>query len=417
MLSLTEEQVAFIEKDIKVRGITSPDLSIDLLDHICCLIENELDEYKNFETVYHKTLLLFGDKGLKGIQQETNRLLTFKHYYFMNSTMKISGYVSSLLILIGSFFKLQHWPGANFMIIVGVFFLSTLFLPLLFILKFKSTEENNRSILLSIVGFVSSLAICIGILFRILHWPGARTIIITGCCLLILGYLPIYILSIYKNTTNKINATATIILIIAGVGLFVTESGTGLSRATSDSFWRGVVESDELLKHNIELNRQCFELKLTQQSNDSLKVLKLKQLQSAFENLMQYTTDMKAYMVSITEGVSQEQAKTINLDNLRSSGWNDVLSERLLTDEFAANEYTAKKLKKNIENFKQTIAALSPNTNTSQLNTNQVNVYGEVVPWEISNFEKLPLPLVMYNMIRIELAVQSIQTATLYQLN
>jgi hypothetical protein len=242
-------------------------------------------------------------------------------------------------------------------------------------------------------------------------------IIVTGCCLLILGYLPIYILSIYKNTTNKINATATIILIIAGVGLFVTESGTGLSRATSDSFWRGVVESDELLKHNIQLNRQCFELKLTQQSNDSLKVLKLKQLQSAFENLMQYTTDMKAYMVSITEGVSQEQAKTINLDNLRSSGWNDVLSERLLTEEFAANDYTAKKLKKKIENFKQTIASLSPNTDTSQLNTNQVNVYGEMVPWEISNFEKLPLPLVMYNMIRIELAVQSIQTATLYQLN
>jgi hypothetical protein len=113
MLSLTEEQITFIENDIKVRGITSPDLSIDLLDHICCLIENELDEYRNFETVYQQTLLLFGEKGLKEIQDETNRLLTFKHYYFMNSTMKISGYVSSMLILIGSFFKFQHWPGAN----------------------------------------------------------------------------------------------------------------------------------------------------------------------------------------------------------------------------------------------------------------------------------------------------------------
>jgi hypothetical protein len=66
MLSLTEEQVAFIENDIKVRGITSPDLSIDLLDHICCLIEHELDEYRNFEAVYQKTLLLFGDQGLNG---------------------------------------------------------------------------------------------------------------------------------------------------------------------------------------------------------------------------------------------------------------------------------------------------------------------------------------------------------------
>ncbi len=113
MFSLTEEQIAFIENDIKVRGITSPDLSIDLLDHICCLIENKLDEYRNFDTVYQETILLFGKNGLKEIQDETNRLLTFKHYYTMNKTMKISGYVSSLMILFGAFFKFNHWPGAS----------------------------------------------------------------------------------------------------------------------------------------------------------------------------------------------------------------------------------------------------------------------------------------------------------------
>jgi hypothetical protein len=62
MLSLTEEQITFIENDIKVRGITSPDLSIDLLDHICCLIENELDEYRNFETVYQKPFCFLAKK-------------------------------------------------------------------------------------------------------------------------------------------------------------------------------------------------------------------------------------------------------------------------------------------------------------------------------------------------------------------
>jgi hypothetical protein len=62
MLSLTEEQITFIENDIKVRGITSPDLSIDLLDHICCLIENELDEYRNFETVYLTNAFAFWRK-------------------------------------------------------------------------------------------------------------------------------------------------------------------------------------------------------------------------------------------------------------------------------------------------------------------------------------------------------------------
>ena len=417
MLSLTEEQIAFIEKDIRVRGITSPDLSIDLLDHICCLIENELDEYRNFEIVYQQTLLLFGEKGLKEIQDETNRLLTFKHYYFMNSTMKISGYVSSMLILIGSFFKFQHWPGANVMIVVGVFFLATLFLPLLFILKFKSTEENNRSIVLSIIGFISSLLICVGILFRILHWPGARIMIIIGCVLLLLGYLPIYILSIYKNTTNKINATATIILIIAGVGLIVTESGTGLSKTTSDSFWRGVTESNELLKFNINESKKNYQIILAKQNTDSIKVMKLKALQLATDTIIQFTTNMKAYLISKTEeGLTQAQAEKINLDILRSSGYGDVLTEMLLSEGNAKSLYTAQALKVKIENYKQTIDRLSPNVDLNNLNTNKIMVYGEQVDWAISNFEKLPLPLVIYNLIRIELSIKAVESAALFQI-
>jgi hypothetical protein len=417
MFSLTEEQIAFIENDIKVRGITSPDLSIDLLDHICCLIENELDEYRNFETVYQQTLLLFGEKGLKEIQDETNRLLTFKHYYFMNATMKISGYVSSMLILIGSFFKFQHWPGANVMIVVGVFFLATLFLPLLFILKFKSTEENNRSIVLSIIGFISSLLICVGILFRILHWPGARIMIIIGCVLLLLGYLPIYILSIYKNTTNKINATATIILIIAGVGLIVTESGTGLSKTTSDSFWRGVTESNELLKFNINESKKNYQIILAKQNTDSLKVMQLKELQLATDTIIQYTTNMKAYLISKTEeGLTEAQAEKINLDILRSSGYGDVLTEMLLSDEHESSLFTAKKLKARIENYKQIIERLSPNVDLQNLNTNKINVYGEQADWAKSNFEKLPLPLIIYNVIRIELAIKSIESTAMLQM-
>jgi len=416
MLSLTEEQIAFIENDMKVRGITSPDLSTDLLDHICCLIENELDEYRNFETVYQKTLLLFGEKGLKEIQEETNRLLTFKHYYFMNSTMKISGYVSSMLILIGSFFKFQHWPGANVMIVVGVFFLATLFLPLLFILKFKSTDENNRSIVLSIIGFVSSLLICVGILFRILHWPGARMMIVIGCVLLLLGYLPIYILSIYKNTTNKINATATIILIIAGVGLIVTESGTGLSKTTSDSFWRGVIESNEMMNYNMAVNHRSYESLLLKEGTDSIKRMQIMELKNASNSMMKYTSEMKAYLISITEGITAAEAEKINLDDLRSSGWNDLLNDRLLSDEYESFDYTAKKLKARIEAYKILLLKTAPDVDLSNLKTDQVMIFGELVPWEKFNFEKLPLPLVIYNIIRIELSLQLAENAVLSKL-
>lgn len=417
MLSLTEEQITFIENDIKVRGITSPDLSIDLLDHICCLIEEELDEYRNFDIVYHKTLLLFGEKGLKEIQDETNRLLTFKHYYFMNSTMKISGYISSVMILLGSFFKFQHWLGANVLIVTGVFFMTVLFLPILFILKFKSSEENNRSVVLSIIGFVSAVLISSGILFRVLHWPGARMMTVIGCVLLVFAYLPIYILSVYKNTTNKINATATIIIIIACAGLFIVESGTGMSKTVSDSFWRGVTESNDLMIYNKKVSENTYKVLLNKHSSDSIKTKNIIQLKNASDSLLQFTSKMKAYLISITEGISETEADTLNLDAIRTSGWNDVLTERLLSDEYVAFDYTAKKLKNKINNYKKLVSELTPNTGTEKLNTEQVVVYGEKIPWETSNFDKLPLPLVIYNIIRIELSIKATELAAIENLN
>ncbi|MCC6838165.1 MAG: hypothetical protein IT234_06480 [Bacteroidia bacterium] len=413
MLSLTEEQIAFIENDIKIRGITSPDLSIDLLDHICCLMENELDEYRNFDTVYQDVLSRFGEKGLKEIQLETNRLLTFKHYYIMNSTMKISGYVSSLLILSGAIFKFNHWPGASIMMVTGVFFLTVLFLPLLFILKFKSTAESNRSILLSTIAFVSALAISSGVLFRIMHWPGARILTVTGCALLVLGYLPVYLLSVYKNTTNKINATATIILIIAGAGLFVVESGTGLTREVSDSFWRGVTENQDLLKFIKSENSKTYELiKKDTGSISKSKIENVLKLEKAGNTLSDFISAMRTNLIAATENISKADAQTISIDALRTGGGSTIIQS------IVENEglYHSSKLKEQIEHFKNEIRSINPEIDLSTLNTDQINIYGETVPWEQANFNKLPIPLVIFNLNRIELAAKTVESTTLNKL-
>jgi hypothetical protein len=412
MYSLTDEQITFIENDIKVRGITSPDLSIDLLDHICCIIENSLDEYRNFDTVYQETLLLFGDKGLKEIQDETNRLLTFKHYYFMNSTMKISGYVSSLMILVGAFFKFQHWPGANVMLVFGTFLLTVLFLPLLFILKFKSTAENNRSIVLSIIGFVAALLICSGILFRIMHWPGARMVTITGAVLLVLGYLPVYILSVYKNTTDKINATATVILIIAGVGLLVSESGSGIPRTTSDSFWRGVTENEQTLLQMQKTNQLLYQKSISANTGmDSFAINNIKILHTNAEQVITYINDMKLYLIAACDDFTEEQAKSVKLDDLRTAGGGAGIQAML--DPNNSSEYSAAKLKASIESYKSLLSEIAPSVDVALLETNELTVYGEPTTWEQANFYYLPISLVVFNLNRIALAVETSENAAI----
>lgn len=413
MFSLTEEQIAFIENDIKIRGITSPDLSIDLLDHICCLIEDKLDEYRSFEDVYQETILLFGEKGLKEIQLETNRLLTFKHYYIMNATMKISGYISSLMILAGAIFKFNHWPGANVMLVTGVFFFTVLFLPLLFILKFRSSAENNRSIMLSIIAFISSLAISSGILFRIMHWPNARILIVTGCALLVLGYLPVYFISVYKNNTNKINATATIILIIAGVGLFITESGTGLTKQVSDSFWKGIIENNELISF-IEKNNMSVYDKIYASKDSTYSTSSFKKLQNATIELTDHVHKLKTHLIAATENLTEVQAASLEIDALRTSGGGEIAETILFNDN--DRKYSAAALKEKINSYKDLILSIDSKADVSKLNTEKVIVYGEENTWEKANFEKLPIPLIVYNLIKIELAIRTTESALLNQL-
>jgi len=415
MFSLTEEQIAFIENDIKVRGITSSDLSVDLLDHICCLIENKLDGYRNFDSVYQETILLFGEKGLKEIQDETNRLLTFKHYYIMNATMKISGYISSLMILFGAFFKFNHWPGANILLVFGVFLFAVLFLPLLFILKFKSTAENNRSVVLSTIGFIAALAISAGVLFRIMHWPNSRLMIIIGCALLVLGYLPVYFISVYKNTTNKINATATVILIIAGVGLFVTESGSGLSKQVSDNFWRGVTDNEQLLLYLKTQNNKTYELIEKKSNADSLSSAQsIKKIKDNTQELIDYIEKLKVFLISNTENISLEDAKKITIDELRTSGGSSVLSDILMAN--TPSEYSATELKKRIDLYKSKISEMNIDIDLSGISTSDLVVYYETVEWKQANFDKLPIALVVYNLSRIEVAIKLVESALLSRL-
>lgn len=414
MVSLSDEQIAFIENDIRIRGITSPELGIDLLDHICCLIERELDEYRNFEAVYQKTLALFGDNGLKEIQDETNRLLIFKHYYRMNSTMKISGYVSSLLILAGAFFKFNHWPGASPLMVLGVFFMTVLFLPLLFILKFRSSAESNRSITLSIIGFVASCLISVGVFFKIMHWPAAQLMIIVGSLLLLLAYLPIYFISVYKNTTNKLNATATVILIIAGVGLIVTATNSsGLPRQTSDSFWRGVTECNDLLVFTKMENKKVAEKKMQLAAADS-NVARSEQIENLHRTaggLLDYTAKMKVFLISRVEEIPEAAAAAQPLDAIRTEGGGAILPELLFGDPHAA--FSVVNLKSKIDNYRALVQQINPENDAALLNTGMLNVYGEQVSWEDANFNQLPLPLIIYNITRMELAVATAERCSL----
>ena len=51
---LSEKQVDFILNDIRRNGIQTEELQLNLLDHICCLIENEMSPENDFDEIYQR---------------------------------------------------------------------------------------------------------------------------------------------------------------------------------------------------------------------------------------------------------------------------------------------------------------------------------------------------------------------------
>lgn len=221
MYVLTDEQIAFILEEIRRNGIESEELQLDLLDHICCVIETEMLPDTNFDEFYRSIIPRFYKRELKEIQEETQLLLTFKNYYAMKKVMIISGAFSAFTFTAGSLFKIMHWPGASLLFQAGIVFFCLLFLPILSILKVKEQKQRKDKLLIGIATLFA-IVVCLATLFRVMHWPFANILWSSSLGMLFFLFLPIYFFGGIRNPETKTNTIISSILILtAGVLLFI----------------------------------------------------------------------------------------------------------------------------------------------------------------------------------------------------
>ncbi len=84
MYCLTEQEVDFILHDIVDRGIVTEDLQFNLLDHICILIEQKLEQGADFKECYFFVVKTFYKYELSEIEEETRILSGFKSHLAFN---------------------------------------------------------------------------------------------------------------------------------------------------------------------------------------------------------------------------------------------------------------------------------------------------------------------------------------------
>lgn len=105
MYSISDQQIDFILHDLEAGGIETESLRYDLLDHVCVIIEQNLEEGKDFEEFYRSAVRTFYRQQLSEIEQETALLLTLEHrlvlsrnwFFFLLFTLIGGPFIACLL--------------------------------------------------------------------------------------------------------------------------------------------------------------------------------------------------------------------------------------------------------------------------------------------------------------------------------
>ncbi|MES2513990.1 MAG: hypothetical protein V4580_07585 [Bacteroidota bacterium] len=408
MYQLSDQQIDYIFDDISARGVEMESLQQNLLDHVCCIIEQDLEANGDFESFYKKTIKTFYKDELWEIEEETLLLLTYKNYYTMKKIMINSGITAATFFIIGSFFKFMHWPGAAVLILLGMVIGALVYLPLLFLFKKNETIESRSKFVLAI-GTINGILFCIQSLFKVFHWPGANTMWFVTLGLFALVFIPLYFFNGIKNPANKINTITTTLILIILAGVFFLQT----SLRPRFSVQKKTIQSDQHMEDSYhyasEQNQISYNLSATDSSNNKESHEKLK---LTCNNLCTKIEKLKFYFIQQMEGDSS--ISTISYQNLENSGnsSNYDFPTSVMFTENGDPKQALKTLKEDLINFNSYISSTYEQNSSKLINlSSQEDEEGITGSWEKVKFYRTPLLCVLRNLTQLQLDIRFIESS------
>jgi hypothetical protein len=119
----------------------------------------------------------------------------------MKKHIYILGIILLNLLMAGLIFKMSHWPGAGVLITLSIGLLVIVFFPLAIINSYRKQSRKKHKELY-VAAYITILVILTGALFKIMHWPGAGWLLIIGMPLPFVLFFPLY-LRFHKKTQKK----------------------------------------------------------------------------------------------------------------------------------------------------------------------------------------------------------------------
>ena len=407
MYRISDQQIDYILSDIGARGVEMESLQQNLLDHVCCIIENNLEENGDFENFYKKTIQTFYKDELWEIEEETLLLLTYKNYYTMKKIMINSGIAAATFFIIGSFFKFMHWPGASMLIILGMAIGVLVYLPLLFLFKKNETTESRAKLVLAI-GTINGILFCLNALFKVMHWPGANTMWFMTLGIFALVFIPLYFFNGIRDQANKINTITTTLILIILAGVFFLQT----SLRPSFTVQKKTIQSDQHMEDSYHYATEQNKITYNSSVDSSNHKTSQEKLKLTCNALCEKIEKIKLNFIHQMEGDSS--IREINYQDLENSGLStnyDFPTRMLFTENGDAKD-NLKNLKEDLINFNSYISSTYEQNSAKLINlSSQKDEMGIDGSWEKIKFYHNPLLCVLRNLTQLQLDIRFIESS------
>jgi cation transport ATPase len=219
MKELNEDQINKIHDLLIDIGLSHTSVIDDVLDHLACIIEEKMWGGKSFESATKEALFLFSEQEIMQTEEEIIYELT-KKSRIMKKWTGIIGMIASVLIMLGVWFKVNHWLGAGVMLVTGLLMAIILAFPGMSIVDYKKDSSTIQKLTI-ITGYVSAILLSLTTLFKVMHWPGFYMFYTPGIILLLFVFIPLHMWKSYKTSENKIYSMSKTLLVLAGICIFL----------------------------------------------------------------------------------------------------------------------------------------------------------------------------------------------------
>lgn len=203
MYQLNDVQIDIVYNKLTESSHHYSKLKEELFDHICCSIENKMEDGKSFEEATEIALSETIPNGIQDIEYELFFLLNYKRQFTMKKLIFLIGFIAVFCISAGFMFKTFHWPGGQIVTISGFALLLITTVIIFFYLITFSKGLSSSFWWRSISGLIAVLFIATGIVMKAFHLPGSNILYGLGTIVLNLVFFPLFFYNLYKNGISK----------------------------------------------------------------------------------------------------------------------------------------------------------------------------------------------------------------------